>query len=233
MRRLIDGILNFRREERARHREAFARVAEVQRPSAFFIGCADSRVSPQLLLARGPGEVFVLRNVGNLVPPFVPGHPEDRSALAALEFALLALPVTDVVVCGHSGCGAMRAALAGQVPEQAPHLREWLRHVEPALAALKGDSPVGRGLPEQDRLGQLNVLEQLDHLRTHPLARAREAEGTLRLHGLWFDIPSAEVSLYAPEEQAFVPVDEARAERLLRRAEEKRGGRGSNPGPPA
>jgi carbonic anhydrase len=217
MKRLIDGLIKFRREVRQQHQDAFARVAVMQRPTAFFIGCADSRVSPQLLLSTQPGEVFVLRNVGNLVPPYVPGHPEDRAALAALEFALTALPVTDVVVCGHSGCGAMRAALAGGVPDDVPHLREWLRHVEPAMRELRGDSTLGAGLSEVDRLGQLNVLKQLEHLRTHPLAREREAEGRLRLHGLWFDIPSTEVTMYSDELRAFVPVDEEHAELLLRK----------------
>ena len=217
MQRVIDSLLRFRRELRQQHLETFARVAEGQRPNAFFIGCADSRVSPQLLLATGPGEIFVLRNIGNLVPPYLQEHPEDRAAMAALEFALVSLPVTEVLVCGHSGCGAMRAALAGNVPDEAPHLRAWLQHVEPALRALRQGSPMGEGLPEADRLGQLNVLAQLEHLRTHPLARRREAEGTLRLHGLWFDIANAEASLYVPSLRAFVPVDEAHAEQLPQR----------------
>ena len=218
MQRFIDLLLRFRQDVRPQYLDSFARVAEVQRPTAFFIGCADSRVSPQLLLSTQPGEVFVLRNVGNLVPPYVPGHPEDRAALAALEFSLVSLPVTDVLVCGHSGCGAMRAALAGPVSDETPHLREWLRHVQPALQELRSGASLSPDLPEEDQLGQLNVLRQLEHLRSHPLAAAREAEGRLRLHGLWFDIPTAEVGMYVPELKTFVPVDEEHQELLLRRA---------------
>lgn len=218
MQQLIDGLMRFRREVRAQHLEAYERVAQMQRPTAFFIGCADSRVSPQLLLSTQPGEVFVVRNVGNLVPPYVPEHPEDRAAMAALEFSLVSLPVTDVLVCGHSGCGAMRAALAGPVSDETPHLREWLRHVQPAMQELRSGASLRPDLPEVDQLGQLNVLKQLEHLRSHPLAKAREAEGRLRLHGLWFDIPTAEVTMYVPELKTFVPVDEEHQELLMRRA---------------
>jgi carbonic anhydrase len=218
VKKLIRGLLDFQRHTVRPYRSTFARLANGQSPDCLFITCADSRVVPNLLVSTDPGDLFTVRNVGNLVPPAqASGHSvADRSEAAALEYALGHLPVEDVVVCGHSSCGAMQAVLAGGVVNGAPNLEHWLEHAIPALKTLQaGRSKVGEGLPEVDRLSQLNVLQQLEHIKSYPVVRERLAAGTLRMHGWWFDIAHAQVHAYRPSLGRFVPIDEREGEALL------------------
>ncbi|HYO55536.1 carbonic anhydrase [Archangium sp.] len=217
MKKLIHGLLDFQRHGLPAYRATFARLAHGQSPDCLFIACADSRVVPNLFVSTHPGDLFVMRNVGNLVPPSdATGLSlSDRSEAAALEFSLLHLPVEDVVVCGHSGCGAMKAVLAGYDDQRTPNLSSWLDIGRPALAAFERGGKVGEGLPPADRLSQLNVLQQLEHLRSYPLVRERLAAGTLRLHGWWFNIGHAQVHAYRPDLERFVAIDELEGERML------------------
>jgi carbonic anhydrase len=219
VKKLIRGLLDFQLNARPGMREVFARLAKGQHPDCLFISCADSRVVPNLLVATDPGDLFVVRNVGNLVPPAdAHGHSTgDQSEPAALEFSLRNLPsVVDVVICGHSSCGAMKAVLAGGVGPETPNLAHWLAHGEPALRTLRAGTAVGEGLAEYDRLSQLNVLQQLENIQTYPVVRERVEAGTLRLHGWWFDIANAQVHTYRPAQGRFVPMDELVGEALLR-----------------
>ncbi|RKH14282.1 carbonic anhydrase [Corallococcus sp. CA053C] len=215
MKKLIRGLLDFQRHTLPSYRTTFARLAKGQSPDCLFISCSDSRVVPNLLVSTDPGDLFTVRNVGNLVPPAVRNGQADRSEAAAIEFSLGFLPIEDVVVCGHSSCGAMKAILAGGVVDGAPNLEQWLAHGTPSLKALRENTQVGVGLPEADRLSQLNVLEQLEHLKTYPIVRDRLAAGTLRLHGWWFDIGAAQVHAYRADLGRFVPIDETEGDRLL------------------
>ncbi|RKG56722.1 carbonic anhydrase [Corallococcus sp. AB011P] len=218
MKKLIRGLLDFQRHTLPSYRATFARLAKGQSPDCLFISCSDSRVVPNLLVSTDPGDLFTVRNVGNLVPPAKPGgQPSaDRGEAAAIEFSLGFLPIEDVVVCGHSSCGAMKAILAGGTVDGAPNLEKWLAHGTPSLQALRErNTQVGEGLPDADRLSQLNVLEQLEHLKTYPIVRDRLAAGTLRLHGWWFDIGAAQVHAYRDDLGRFVPIDETEGDRLL------------------
>lgn len=218
MKKLIQGLLDFQRHGLPAYRSTFARLAHGQSPDCLFIGCSDSRVVPNLVVSTHPGDLFVTRNVGNMVAPSDASGQSlgDRSEAAAVEYALLHLPVVDVVVCGHSGCGAMKAVLAGYNDQRTPNLGSWLELGRPALAALeRGGGKLGEGLPPADRLSQLNVLQQLEHLRTYPLVRERLEAGTLRLHGWWFDIGRAQVHVYRPDLERFTPIDELEGERML------------------
>ncbi|MFB1480769.1 carbonic anhydrase [Corallococcus sp. RDP092CA] len=217
MKKLIRGLLDFQRHTLPSYRATFERLAKGQTPDCLFISCSDSRVVPNLLVSTDPGDLFTVRNVGNLVPPATRDGQStaDRSEAAAIEFSLGFLPIADVVVCGHSSCGAMKALLAGGTVTGAPNLEQWLAHGAPSLKAFKRDSQVGVGLPDVDRLSQLNVLEQLEHLKTYPIVRERLAAGTLRLHGWWFDIGAAQVHAYRSDLGRFVPIDEPEGERLL------------------
>ena len=218
MKKLIRGLLDFQLNARPGYREVFSRLAKGQYPDCLFISCADSRVVPNLLVTTDPGDLFVVRNVGNLVPPSDShGHSTgDQSEPAALEFALRHLPVEDVVICGHSSCGAMKAVLAGGVGQDTPNLAHWLSHGQAALRTLRDGSKLGEGLPEYDRLSQINVLQQLEHIGTYPMVKERVEAGTLRLHGWWFDIAHAQVHAYRPNLGRFVPMDELVGEALLR-----------------
>lgn len=208
MKKLLQGIADFRRSRRAEVAPTFAQLALGQKPDALLIACSDSRVAPNVFASVEPGDVFVVRNVGNLVPPLAAaGARAGHSVPAAIEFALEALVVRDVIVCGHSECGAMRALWSGKVPEGAPHLEAWLEH---GAGVCVGLPPAPAGLPPHDHLSQRSVLRQLEHLRSYPHVREAEAAGRLRLHAWWFDIARAEVLDWDAASDRFVPLDEAR-----------------------
>jgi carbonic anhydrase len=216
MKKLVKGIAEFRRKSFPAYRETFARLALGQSPDALFIACSDSRVAANVFASTEPGDMFVVRNVGNLIPCC--GHNgrsnADESEVAALEFSLLNLSVQDIIVCGHSECGAMHALLDGREKVNAPHLRSWLRHGEPALRDLPEFTP---GLSRVNRLSQLNVLQQMEHLRTYPLVRERLAEGRLKIHGWWFELSTASVYAFDLDTKSFILLDEEEAERTIAR----------------
>ncbi|AGC46522.1 carbonic anhydrase [Myxococcus stipitatus DSM 14675] len=218
MKKLIRGLLDFQLKGRPAYRETFARLANGQNPDCLFISCSDSRMVPNLLVTTDPGDLFVVRNVGNLIPPSDTKGVSmgDQSEAAALEFSLSNLEVEDLVICGHSSCGAMKAVLAGGEVPGAPNLQAWLKHGQEALRVLNAGSTVGEGLAEYDRLSQLNVLQQLQHVSSYPLVKERVAAGKLRLHGWWFDIASAQVHVWRPGHGRFVPMTELVGEALLR-----------------
>lgn len=220
MKKLIRGIADFRQRVRPAYKDIFAQLALGQRPDCLFIACADSRVVPNMVASTDPGDLFVMRNVGNLVPPRGPDGASlgDDSEWASIEFAVQSLGVSEIVVCGHSHCGAMDALARGRDKVGAPHLRSWLRHAEPALARLADEDeshahrPGGHSL---DRLSQLNVLVQLEHIATYDAVRERVAAGRLRLHAWWFDVAQADVYAYEAARDAFVLIDDAEAQHLL------------------
>ena len=209
MQKLIAGIAQFRRTVRAGYAETFARLALGQSPDCLFVACSDSRVVPNLFASTEPGDLFVVRNVGNLVPPCDEQGVSlaDRSEAAAIEFALGTLGVRDIVVCGHSECGAMRALLDGAATT--PNLREWLGVAETSLRRLEREHPVDPGLARHNQLSQVSVLQQLDNLRTYPAVRERLQTGTLALHGWWFDLAKAEVLSFDPARGGFTVIGES------------------------
>jgi carbonic anhydrase len=212
MRKLVQGIVEFRNRVRPAVRETFARLALGQRPDALFIACSDSRVAINVFASTEPGDLFVVRNAGNIISPAAADglSVADESEVAAIEFAVEQLAVKDVIVCGHSSCGAMAALLHGRGSVSAPHLRRWLRHAEAALERID-TSASGAA----DQLSQANVLLQLQHLRTYSLVANAERAGRLRLHAFWFDIAQAEVLAHDAGLGRFAPLDEKMAERLL------------------
>ena len=219
MEKLIRGIVEFHRNLRPEYRETFARLALGQSPDTLFIACSDSRVVPNLFASADPGDLFVIRNVGNLISPAGQDgvSQSDESEAAAVEFALGVLNVRDVIVCGHSECGAMQALTAGREKVKSSHLRSWLRHGEGALKQLAGGLAPDKSLPRHNQLSQLNVLAQLEHLKTYPMVRERLQAKTLRLHGWWFELKNADVYAYEEEPHRFVLIDSSEAEGLIRR----------------
>jgi carbonic anhydrase len=216
MRKLIWGIVEFREQGLPKYAAHFRELAGGQSPDTLFITCADSRVVPNLLVSTDPGELFTMRNVGNLVPPATAdGHSTgDLSEASAIEYAVKVLEVANIVVCGHSGCGAMKAVLAPAPLDDAPNLAAWLHHARPAASRLAHEAaPVG--LVPYDRLSQLNVVVQLEHLMTYPDVRAAVARGALQLSGWWFDIATGDMYAYRPETRTFAVIDRRLAERLV------------------
>ncbi|MFB6640680.1 bifunctional SulP family inorganic anion transporter/carbonic anhydrase [Streptomyces chartreusis] len=200
-RQLARGISAFQRNTAPLVRGELARLArEGQQPSQLFLTCADSRLVTSMITSSGPGDLFVVRNVGNLVP--LPGNESgDDSVAAAIEYAVDVLEVRSITVCGHSGCGAMQALLASEPGAAQTPLRRWLRHGEPSLERMSDeDRPWARlaGRAPADAVEQLcltNVVQQLEHLRAHEsVARALRA-GELELHGMYFHVGEAQAYL--------------------------------------
>ncbi|MEU6668666.1 SulP family inorganic anion transporter [Streptomyces sp. NPDC046727] len=205
-RELARGISSFQRNTAPLVREELARLArEGQRPAQLFLTCADSRLVTSMITASGPGDLFVVRNVGNLVPP--PGEERgDDSVAAAIEYAVEVLGVRSITVCGHSGCGAMQALLTAGAGQGDTPLGRWLRHGLPSLARMAGDRrgrPRLAGRAPADAVELLclsNVVQQLAHLQAHPpVARALD-RGELELHGMYFHVGEAQAYLLAGTE---------------------------------
>lgn len=216
MEKLIRGIVEFRKGLTPESRALFAKLALGQKPDALFIACSDSRVVPNLFASTNPGDVFVLRNVGNLIPP-ASAH-EDQCAAAAIEFAVQTLNVNDIVVCGHSECGAMLALLDGAADRTCSCVSHWLQYGKESLAKLKQGIKIAPGLSEHNQLSQINVLQQMEHVASYPFVRERMKKKKLRIQGWWFDIAQADVYCYEPTFDEFVLIDEKEAELILRRS---------------
>lgn len=199
------GVAKFQKEVYPKRKDLFQSLAEGQSPEALFITCSDSRIDPNLVTQTEPGELFICRNAGNIVPP----HTNHTGAMtASIEFALGALKVPHVIVCGHSNCGAMKGALARETLGALPHVAEWLTYVRAAVEIVDSQ---GSALSEEERLRRLteeNVILQLDHLRTHPYVARALAARQVELHGWVYDIASGGVSVFEPRSRSFLPAEE-------------------------
>lgn len=222
MKKLIQGIVDFRRKVRKDYNVTFGALAKGQSPDALFIACSDSRVQPNTFASTEPGDVFVLRNVGNLIPPCGKDgiSTSDEAEAAAIEFSVLNLKVPSIIVCGHSECGAMHALTHDREKVKMPNLKRWLRHGDLAVEQLKTGHTLDATLTKENQLSQLNVLLQMEHVRSYPAVKKRVAEGTLAVEGWWFDIAKADVYAYEIDLNKFVLIDEVEAERLIKRLKE-------------
>ena len=206
---LVQGIQKFSRENAQAVRPLMEKLArEGQAPTELFITCADSRIVPSLLTASGPGELFIVRNVGNLVPPpEVVQNGGDTSVSAAIDYCLNVLSIDRIVVCGHSSCGAMNALLKGGEPTNpATPLGGWLSHGNKSLETFRAGAAMDGAKNDGDALSQINVLQQLETLRSFPDVKKREDDGSLALIGLFLDIETASVHIYDDEQNRFVAV---------------------------
>jgi carbonic anhydrase len=216
MRKLIQGIMEFRQKRREAVKDNFAKLALGQKPDALFIACSDSRVAVNVFASTDPGDLFVIRNAGNLVTPSQ-ASTSDESEVAALEFALDSLRVGHIVVCGHSDCGAMKALCRGRDKLNLPYLQSWLRHGDAALERVRDRDEYYSEAEEVNEVSRQNVLIQLEHLRSYPQVVKLEREGRLALHGLWFDIQHTDVYYSGPGEGSFQMIDEVNGPRILSR----------------
>jgi carbonic anhydrase len=221
MRKLVNGVVEFRKTLTQEHRDAFAKVALEQRPDTLFVACSDSRMAPNIFASTDPGDVFVIRNVGNIIPSCCDPSSEACHPLAesaAIEFALTALSVSDIIICGHSNCGAMAALYGGRHAIRMPSLSAWLQHADSSLDELRLRGPLDPSLTPINQLSQIHVLKQREHLMSYPQIRERVSSGSLRLHAWWFHIDQACVQAYDESLKKFVELDEAHAEKLLQSA---------------
>lgn len=204
MKNVVSGVAKFQREVFPYHKEKFAELANGQNPEVLFITCSDSRIDPNLVTQTEPGDLFICRNAGNVVPP----HSNVTGGMtASIEFAVTALGVEHIVICGHTDCGAMKGAINIDSIDGMPHVKEWLGHCRAATEVVR------------EKFGSLNnsnlldvtkenILVQLQHLKTHPAVAAKLAIGKIELHGWLYNIKNAEVLCFNEESNDFIALYE-------------------------
>jgi carbonic anhydrase len=203
---IIDGVLKFQREVYPNDKALYRELSIAQAPETMFVGCSDSRVVPELLTQQGPGGLFVVRNAGNIIPP---GSTDPGGVTASIEYGVSVLGIRDIVVCGHSGCGAMTALMNGLDKLSAlPAVARWLHYADSALDGVEGKTFANEG-SKLDAIVHENVLAQLDNLLTHPPVHKAIEAGQLRLHGWVYDIATGGVETYDAEVRRFVAISSA------------------------
>ena len=203
MDRLVAGHKRFLKEVFPGRREQFKLLSDRQAPEWLFITCSDSRVVPDLFLGTGPGDLFITRNAGNVVP--IAGNDVD-GCTATIEYAVDVLRVKSAILCGHSDCGALKAALDKEALEKLPKAKRWLQHVESAFSHRQ---PLDPADGEQAELGSLirgNVVAQLRNLKMQPSVARAMAEGRLTVHGWYYDILSGRIEAYDEQAGRFEPL---------------------------
>ncbi|HIK03709.1 MAG TPA: carbonic anhydrase [Trichormus sp. M33_DOE_039] len=202
--RIIAGLNEFHDNYFAAHRELFENLSHGQSPEVLFITCSDSRIDPFLITQSQPGDLFVIRNVGNIVPPYGTLHGSEG---AAIEYAVQALGIKDIVICGHSHCGAMKGLLQiGSLAQQMPLVYDWLKRYAEPTRRLMIDNYKDKNYPVEKLLKiaiEQNVLTQIENIETYPIIRSRLHSGQLTLHAWIYEIESGEVFAYDAENVQF------------------------------
>ena len=209
------GVLNFQSDVYPKKQSLFEKLSTGQSPEALFITCADSRIETAMITQTEPGELFVCRNAGNIVPP----HSNYTDGMdASIEYAMSVLKVPHVVVCGHSGCGAMAGAMNPEGLDGLPYVKDWLSFSKAAVDVVKATCADKSSEEQMEVLIEQNVLLQLQHLRTHPAVAIALAEGRTELHGWVYNIGSGGVTAFDEAQGKFILVDERYAEAVAKHA---------------
>lgn len=203
MEKLLRGLRDFQENYIPDRQELIQKLAKGQHPRVLFIGCSDSRVDPTIITQSEIGDLFVIRNAGNIIPPY---EATNGGEGATIEYALEALGIEQVIVCGHSQCGAMKGLLQiGDLEEKMPLVYHWLHHTEGTRKLVEDN--YGH-LEKKEKLKMLvaqNVLTQIDNLQTYPSVRSRLHAGTLSIHGWIYELETAQILAYDEDSRAFVP----------------------------
>ena len=206
------GVVKFQRDIFPGKAELFEKLSTGQSPEALFITCSDSRIETAMLTQTDPGELFICRNAGNIVPP----HTNQTGGMtASIEFAIGALKIPHIVICGHTECGAMKGAMDRAALTSLPHVREWLGYSQGAVDIV---GAIGADLEPEAQMRMLleqNVILQLQHLKTHPTVAVALAQKTVQLHGWVYDIKTGEVSAYDEDTNTWISVEERYAGELI------------------
>jgi len=206
MQKLIRGLHHFQTQIFSSQKDLFERLANGQNPDALFITCSDSRINPNLITQTQPGELFILRNAGNIVPPYGAANGGES---ATIEYAVAALEVKDIIVCGHSHCGAMKGLLERDgLNGKLPTVATWLSHAESTRRIIEDNYTHLEGSARLTATVEENVLVQLENLRTHPAVASRIAGGKLNLHGWVYKIETGEVFAFDPTQGQYLPLEE-------------------------
>jgi len=209
MNELIGRVLRFERDVFATRSELYGKlVRDGQEPKAMMIACADSRIAPEHVMQAEPGDLFVCRNAGNIVPPFA---QMNGGVSSTVEYAVEALGVRDLIVCGHSDCGAMKAVAEPSLTRDMPNVAAWLRHSNAAEKVVRDAYPELSNGDLVRAISLENVVAQLAHLRTHPSVAAGIARGEISLHGWFVDIHAPQILGLDGDSGQFVPLREGEA----------------------
>ena len=203
MDRLIEGHKHFLGTVFPGRRHQFQLLADRQAPEFLFITCCDSRIVPDLILGTGPGDLFITRNIGNVVP--LPGEDTDGET-ATIEYAVEVLKVKHAILCGHSDCGALKAALDRKVLDKLPKAKRWLSHVEGAFSHRQPLNPADGEHAELASLIRGNVVAQLHNLRVQPSVARASMEGRLEVHGWYYDILTGRIECWNEQSRRFSPL---------------------------
>jgi len=199
--KLFKGVLNFQKEDFEAHKDLFEELKEGQKPHTFYIGCSDSRIVPNLITKTMPGEIFVVRNIANIVPPFEINDGTYKCTASVLEYAVKYLEVENILVCGHSNCGGLKALFyPPEKLEKLPMVKKWLEIIDDVKEAVK---EIKDHKLREWEVEQMNVVKQLDNLMTYPFVKERVEEGTLNLIGWYYIIETGEVYNYNKEKNIF------------------------------
>lgn len=211
MQKLIQGLHQFHSTVFSSQRELFERLAHGQSPDALFITCSDSRINPNLITQTEPGDLFILRNAGNIIPPY--GASQGGEA-ATVEFAVAGLGVKDIIVCGHSHCGAMKGLLDESLVAGTPAVRQWLGHAEITKRIMQENYSELTGDRLLSACVQENVLAQIENLKTHPSVAARLSSGKINLHGWIYKFETGQVFAFDYAQGQFVPMDQVTVDQM-------------------
>lgn len=201
MQKLVRGIHEFQNYVFRDKSDLFKSLANGQKPMALFVTCSDSRIDPHLLTQTDPGDIFVLRNAGNIIP----AAPHVGGEAATIEFAVQKLGIRDIVVCGHSNCGAMSGLLnPAAVEGEMPAVKQWLGHAERTADIMRTEYTHLSDRALQTATAEENVIVQIENLRTHSFIEERLARGELKLHGWMYKIETGEVFTFDPGQGQFI-----------------------------
>lgn len=206
MQKLVEGLHHFQNNIFSSQERLFKRLAKGQHPLALFITCSDSRIDPNLMMQADPGELFIMRNAGNIVPAYGASHGGEA---ATIEYAVSVLKVRDIIVCGHSHCGAMQGLLKPESVADLPAVRQWLSHADATARIMKEN--YGHITDADARLTatvEENVLVQLENLRTHPAVAAAANRQALKVHGWVYKFETGGVFAFNPDVSQFLPLSD-------------------------
>lgn len=201
--RIAQGVTKFRTEVYPAQRAMFERLRARQDPLSLFLTCADSRVNPNLVTQTDPGEIFIERNPGNMVPPYV---EFVGGVTAGVEYAMLVLKVPLIIICGHTDCGVMKALLEPGSVRNMPGVQTWMAHGAAACERMTKELPFASREEQLQRLTQYNVLQQIEHLMTHPSVRKRFKYGEIEIRGWVYDIGTGAIREFKPASGQFEPI---------------------------
>ncbi len=215
MDKIVKGVLNFRKNVFPEHKDLFGTLADGQNPDILFITCSDSRIDPSLLTGSNPGDLFICRNAGNIIPP----HSNETGGMtASIEYAVAVLKVRHIIICGHTDCGAIKGALDMSQLKGLPHVKEWLGHCRSAMEIVRerNDIPFDQclGAEHLNEAIEENVLQQVQHIRTHPVVAAKLATGKIQIHGWVYHIKSGDITCCDSNSSTFRSFEEQYSEEI-------------------